>query len=412
MSNWNQEHRRFLILNMIYQFGPISRTELTSLIDHRPGTVGEIIKDFLDEQLIVETGRSSSGHGRRRTMLELNKEFICSIGISITPLRATTLIAQMDGSILYRAEDDVRPQESKEALSERICERVQEIRAKFTERRIVGIGISDPLYDPSRYSLTGTLVSNFEHFNDWVHFDLKPRLEKLTALPVETFSPVAFPALVEMRFGGAQGVRDFICIELSNGIGASLCVNGSPVEGSGGVAGELGHTVVDMSADGGRLCYCGKRGCVESGTAFPALVQDIRDALNRGVSSVLRDLPNVQQELTTADIRRAVEAGDAMCRFYVSNAAARIGVAIANLVNLLNPELVVLHGFMLELGDFFIEEVSRSIRNNVLVLAKKFDIRLSTSLESMIPLGAAAEMFTSFLRADDYNWVYRLAPDA
>ena len=61
MSNWNQEHRRFLILNMIYQFGPISRTELTSLIDHRPGTVGEIIKDFLDEQLIVETGALPAG---------------------------------------------------------------------------------------------------------------------------------------------------------------------------------------------------------------------------------------------------------------------------------------------------------------------------------------------------------------
>ena len=78
---------------------------------------------------------------------------------------------------------------------------------------------------------------------------------EVRSLPLPRFG--SYEALVEMRFGGAQGVRDFICIELSNGIGASLCVNGSPVEGSGGVAGELGHTVVDMSADGGRLCYCG-----------------------------------------------------------------------------------------------------------------------------------------------------------
>lgn len=411
MLNRNQEYQRYLVLNLIYRFGPISRTELTDMMNCRPGTVGEITRELLEEQLIVESGRLSTGHGRRRAMLELNKEFICSIGVSIARGSATTLITQMDGSILHRTEDNVRPDMRKEELSARIYERVQDILERYGDRKIVGIGISDPLYDPALYSLTSTLVSNYEHFNDWVHFDLKPRLEALSGLSVETFSPVAFPALVEMRFGVAQGVRDFISVELSNGIGASLCVNGSPVEGSSGVAGELGHTVVDMSGNGDSLCYCGKRGCVETATAFPALVQEIRSALGRGVQSMLRDLPNAPDQLSLADIRRALQEGDAMCRFCVSRVAARIGVAIANLVNLLNPELVVLHGFMLELGDYFIEEVSRAIRKNVLVLAKSFDIRISSSLTSMIPLGAATEMFTSFLRVDDYNWVYRLAPD-
>ena len=411
MPNNHHDHMRYLILNMIYRFGPISRTELIAITDYRPASVGEIIKELLAEQLIVETGRLSTGHGRKRTLLELNKSFICSIGISITSKCVTTVMAQLDGEILNRFEDEIDDLELKGDLTDRIVNRVQELLAANSDRRIVGIGIGDPLYDPSYYTLDKTLVSNYNHFNDWVHFILKPKLERASGLLVKSMSPVTLPALMEMRFGVARGVRDFICVELSNGIGASICANGSVIAGANNVAGELGHTVVDLSGRSDRLCYCGKPGCVETSTAYPALVRDIKDALNRGVYSSLSGIPDVQNTLGLADIRRALDEGDATCRFYVAQAARRIGTAIANAVNLLNPELVVLYGFMLDLGDFFLDELSKSIHKNVLVLAKNFEIKVSASLESSIPLGAAAEMFTIYLRSDDYKWIYRLVPE-
>lgn len=136
-------------------------------------------------------------------------------------------------------------------------------------------------YDPTNYH-EDSLQASYAHFNDWIHFQLKPRLEEETGLTVNTFSAVTLPALVEQRFGAAKGIDDFFCVELSNGIGSSICCNGHVVEGSIGVAGELGHTVVDISSPDSKLCYCGKAGCVERTTAYPALASDIREALDKG----------------------------------------------------------------------------------------------------------------------------------
>lgn len=409
MMNDNHRHRRYLILNLIKRFGPVSRTELTELTDLRAATVGEITKELLEEELIVHSGYVSHGHGRRRTMLQINNTRICAIGISITTACVTTVVAQLDGTILSQAEDPIVPAESRAALEERIAGRIALLLDEFGERKIVGIGIADQLYDPLLYPRSGSLMSIYAHFNDWVHLNLKPRLERVSALPTRTFSPVILPALAQMRFGAAKDVRDFLCVELSNGIGASICTNGCVVAGAAGVAGELGHTLIDLESDA-RMCYCGRPGCVEMTTAFPALVEQINAALERGVFSSLQSVHGRPRQITPRDIRRALDEGDQMCRYYVKRAAMRLGAAIANAVNLLNPSLVVLYGFMLEMGEFFLEQLCAAIRENVLSLAGNFTIRTSSMLESMLPLGAAAEMFNEFLRLDEYQWVYRLGP--
>jgi hypothetical protein len=85
-----------------------------------------------------------------------------------------------------------------------------------------------------------------------------------------------------------------------------------------------------------------------------------------------------------------------------------LGLAIANAVNLLNPELVILHGFLLELGDWFLVELEHSIRENTLIIASNFSLRISDKMEELLPLGAVAEIFSDYLRSDDYKWVYQL----
>lgn len=100
-----------------------------------------------------------------------------------------------------------------------------------------------------------------------------------------------------------------------------------------------------------------------------------------------------------------------MCMYYVKDVAVRLGVAISNAVNLLNPKMVVLYGFMVELGDFFLQELERSIRENVFAPLKNFEIRVSDSTETLFPLGAVAEIYSSFFQQDNYRWVYQLNPD-
>ena len=311
------------------------------------------------------------------------------------------MVSGIGGGILARDLRQISPDQSREALIEAVAGDTSALLARFRDKNVVGIGISEPLFDPTGYRRDSSLFANYAHFNDWIRLCLKPRLEENTGLAVNTYSAVTMPAMAELRFGAGRGVENFICVELSNGIGSSICCNGIPVGGSGGVAGELGHTVVDPE---GGLCYCGKPGCVEATTAFPALAAALRKALDQGVFSCL----DPEAPITANAVRKALEEGDRLCMHLVRQTARRLGLAIANAVNLLNPELVILHGFMLELGDWFLGELEQAIRENTLIIASNFSLCISDKLEELLPLGAVAEVFSGYLRSDDYKWVYQL----
>ncbi len=402
--------RRGLILNMICRFGPVSRTRLTALTGYRAASVGEITKELLTERLIVERGSSSVGHGRRRELLDINKAHLCALGIGFSAGCASLIAAQIDGVILRRVELPIAPGASRAELAGAILHEAVKLLEALEGREVIGIGLCNPLFDPTAYR-GNSILTSYLHFNDWIDLQLRPQLEAQTQLPVSIFSAVTLPALAERRFGAARGVDNFLCIELSNGLGSSICCSGHVVAGAGGVAGELGHTVVDASDRGAPLCYCGKAGCVERTSAFPALAADILAALDSGVSSSLSAFYDRAQPLRVQDIRRALAEGDQMCTYYVRRAAGRLGIAIANAVNLLNPELVVLFGFMTGLGDVFLRQLETSIRENVLALSGGFRLRVSDTLERDLPLGAVAELFSAYLRVADYSWVYDL-PDS
>lgn len=393
--------KRLLILNIITHLGPISRTELIDMTDYRPATISDLIKELLDENLISETGFQSVGHGRKRTLLEINKDRLCALGISFSSDSVSYVVSGIGGGILARDRREICPEESRDALIEGVAGDTSALLSRFRDKHIVGIGISEPLFDPTGYRRDSSLFANYAHFNDWIRLCLKPRLEEATGLSVNTYSAVTMPAMAELRFGAGRGVENFICVELSNGIGSSICCNGIPVGGSGGVAGELGHTVVDSA---GELCYCGKPNCVEATTAFPALAAALRRALDQGVFSCL----DPEAPITAQSVRKALEEGDRLCMHLVRQAAQRLGLAIANAVNLLNPELVILHGFMLELGDWFLQQLEQAIRENTLIITSNFSLRISDKMEELLPLGAVAEIFSGYLRSDDYKWVYQL----
>lgn len=395
-----QAYNRQLVLNIIHHLGPISRTELNHLTDYRPASICAIVKDLLDAGLIAETGHSSNGYGRKRVLLEINRQHLCAIGIAFSSHTATCLLAQIDGTILQKATLEMSV--SREELIRQIVELVCAIQRDNADKEILGIGICDPLYDPASYQREHSLLINYAHFNDWVHLHLKPSLEQATGLPTGTYSSVAMPAVAEHDYGVAGDARDFICVELSNGIGSSIYCNGEPVTGAAGVAGELGHMTVDLGG-GQKLCYCGKPGCVEASAAYPTLVDTLSQALEGGVFSTLSSRP-----LTVASIRQALSEEDRLCMYCVKEVAEKIGVVIANAVNLLNPELVVLYGFMLELGDYFLNQLTQAIRSNVLAISGNFVIRISTAQADILPLGAVAQVFSEFLNRDDYNWVYKL----
>ena len=113
-----------------------------------------------------------------------------------------------------------------------------------------------------------------------------------------------------------------------------------------------------------------------------------------------------QLELPILDAIQSIRCG--FLDGVVKEVSTRLGVVIANAINLLNPELIVLNGFMLQLGDYFLNQLETAIRENVLSVAGDFEIRISESLATILPLGAVAEICNSYLRSDDFKWIYQL----
>jgi len=407
----NYIHKKYLLLNLIHHLEPISRTELSELTDYRPASISTIIRDLMDEGFIIETGFASNGPGRKRTLLEMNKTHLCAIGLSFSPRHVSYLVSQVDGTILHQSKEAIDPSASKDVLVAEVLEQISILINSFHSRKLIGIGISEPPYDPAFYHPSNSLLDNYTHFNSWVHQKLKPQLEKLSNLPVQTYSGVTMPAMAEYRFGVAKGIQNFICVELSNGIGASICCNGIAVSGEYGKAAELGHTVINYNPNTSKLCYCGKPNCIETSTAFPALVSRISKALDDGVLSILKSYPEIQNGITLEAIRWALDMEDPMCRYYVKDIAVHLGVAISNAVNLLNPKMVVLYGFMIELGDFFLQELKSSIQENVFAPLRNFEICISNSTETLFGLGAVAEIYSYFFKEDNYRWIYQLDPN-
>ncbi len=393
--------RKNILLNMINHLGPISRTALIELTDFRPATVGAIASELIAEKLIVETENVSVGHGRKRVLLDINKKHICAVGISFAPKHATLIVSQFDGTIIYTNQLDLNAANPTNEQILMIAQNLKDILEKFSDKNLVGIGLCKFLFDATGFTSAT---------NTWINERLIPEINKITSLPIRLFSEVTLPAVSEHRYGIAQDVNNFIWVNLTDSITASLFCDGVAISGGNQAAGMLGHMSVEHNSS--KLCYCGKPGCVESTSAWPALAAEIRNALHDGVHTCLCSSGATADDFTFVDVRKALDADDRMCKHYVKAAAHRIGLALANVVNLLNPEMIVLHGFMLRLGKQFTVELENTVRDNIIPVAGDVRIEISNDFENPMLLGAVAELFSTYLHTEDYHWIYKLVAES
>ncbi len=408
MINSYNDHKRYLIMNIVNHLGSVSRTDLADLTGYQLATISTITKQLIAENILVETGSYSAGPGRKRTLLTLNSRYLCAVSISFTANQVTCTTAQFNGTVLSTQSVDFSDDISRASLSRHVQLLIQSALDRYSDRCIIGIGLCTPYNDPAGYPIVD-IDPAFRQLGEWIEGALLPVLRKIFSIPIQIFRDVVLAALAEQNFGSARGIDDFICVELSNGIGCSICCNGKAVVGADACAGEIGHTTVNFSGDSETLCYCGKSGCVEHAASLPVLLRRISSALDGRVYSLLRERKDPSQ-LTIQDIQQSADAGDLLCRHYIQQAAKPIGAAIANAVMLLNPSLVVLYGHMLSLGAYFQSQLKTAILENLIPKNRitEENILVSATLQEQLPLGAISALFADYLKKEDFSWVYRL----
>ncbi|MEH2323350.1 MAG: ROK family protein [Nostoc sp.] len=235
-----------------------------------------------------------------------------------------------------------------------------------TKPAAIGVSFGGPV-DAS----TG-MVRLSHHVAGWENIPLKGLLEEEFGVSVGVDNDANVAALGEHRFGAGQGYDSLFYITVSTGVGGGWILNGQPWRGAGGMAGEIGHIVVDPA---GPVCLCGKRGCVERLASGPYMAQNVREILEnepqrrQGLrdGEVLRGLVGDDLMLLTGQlVSEAAAAGDELAKEVLHKAAWALGVGIGNVANLMNPQRFVLGGGVTKAGEDFWRMVRQVARETAL----------------------------------------------
>lgn len=258
------------------------------------------------------------------------------------------------------------------------------IEAHDAKDKIHGIGVGAP---NSNY-FTGTI----EYATNLPWKGVVPLAKLLTeafGVPVAVTNDANAAAIGEMTYGAARGMKDFIMITLGTGVGSGIVVNGQLVYGHDGFAGELGHVIVKPS--NGRMCGCGRTGCLETYCSATGVARSAREFLEiRTDPSRLRDLPI--EEITSKDVYDAAIAGDKLAREIFQYTGEIMGRAFANFVAFSSPEAIILFGGLARAGELLMKPIKESMDRNMLNMFKgKTKLLLSELKESdAAVLGASA----------------------
>ena len=199
----------------------------------------------------------------------------------------------------------------------------------------------------------------------WVEVPIAEIMEKEFKIPTRVDNDVRCAALGELNFGAGVGCENLICITVGTGIGSGLIINGKLVRGASNAAGEIGHIKLDMN--GGPLCGCGDRGCLEAFASGPSIVALAEEYIKGGKSTKYRELAN--PDITPYIVSEAAKQGDPVAKRIFTIVGEYIGVGLASVVNLLNPEKIIVGGGVAAAGDILMNPIKETLVKRAMPIA-------------------------------------------
>jgi predicted NBD/HSP70 family sugar kinase len=339
-----RSRNRLRVLETVQQRGAISRVDITRATGLSRTTVSSLVAELLSDGVLSElTERAeplvpSPGGGRPATLLGLNPDGGGVLGVHLGHDGVRVVLADLSGAVLGERQREIDvdhlPADSLAYVADAALELVA-ASGQATDRIIgMGVAVSAPVQLVSRTLRTPSML------RDWTDTDIAAQLRERVGVPVHVGNDANLGAMAEWTFGVGRGADDLIYLMLSDGVGAGLVLGGRPYEGAAGAAGELGHVTV---VDGGYVCRCGNRGCLETVVGTHALVGAVSHS--RG------------PDTTLADVVELAVAGDPGCRRVVVDAGRTIGRALSGICAMLDPKLVIVGGKIAAVGAPLLEGV-------------------------------------------------------
>ena len=380
--------QRFWVAAHIWENGPCTRAALAKHLAAAAPTVSNLVRDMISAGLLIEGGHLKSAGGRRPALLQINPEYAQAVGVEVSSRGVCGVIANLAGRVRSERAALSQGGRSKDEVLEDLCQTIGELLERSPDCCPWGIGVGIS----GLVGKSGRVSREFPHAEGWKDVPVAELIEERFGVTPFMVNDVHAAALGERRFGGWLDAADAIYLQLGRGIAAGLIVDGKVYRGASGNAGELGHVAV---RDDGPICYCGNRGCLETLAAPPAIEAQCAAAIQNGVRSSLAEPAGEDAGgLTIHDIFEAARSADRLACNLLEEAGACIGVALANLVNVHNPSVVMLGGVLAEEGCPLVDIIERSFRARVLPILRDATRLVPAGLRARAcALGAAALVF-------------------
>lgn len=359
-----------LLIELIRQASSISRAELARQSRLSAPTVSAIIDQLLRSGIVVETSTGPSSGGRPPVLLSVDAKAGYVVGIKLRGDGLTTVVCDLDAQVVSSEEYYVPlvgdPIAAIEAIERETRRALRD--AEVPPSKVLGVGVG-----MSGIVDTGRGVCVISHLLQWRDVELAEPLRRRMGLPVWVDNDVNALAVAEKWAGDAHSARDFMTLTVGRGIGLGIVVDRTLYRGAHGASGEFGHMIVEP---GGPRCDCGRFGCLEAMVGEGALRRRIAERKGHDVS---------REELLML-----VELGDSATIDVINSAGRRLGLAVANLVTLLDPELLIVCGEGTALGSVFLDPIIAAVRDQAFAdLGRDLEIKVQSWGDEAWAVGAA-----------------------
>jgi N-acetylglucosamine repressor len=375
-----REINEAIILDAVRAHGQRSRADIAVDTGLSAPTVSGITANLIERNLLYEHSTGQSAGGRRPVMLALNASAGYVIGVKVTETAVIAVLTDLAATVVHRRHRKLK-RTSVDHVVNLIGAVTDELRAEVAGQAVYGLGVGTAgVVD----SVNG--IVRHGTYAHWHDINLGDLLHQRTGLPTIVENDVNALAVNEHWFGVGKGVANLLLVSLGRGIGLGLILDGRVYRGAFGGAGEFGHVKIHGNST---ACACGSQGCLEAVVADPAIEQ---------ACAAIADRP-----ITTLEAAAVARSGDTAMREVFVEAARHLGAAIANLVNTLNPELIVLAGEGSHASDLMLEPLKEMLEAHVFDgLSDGLDIVVEPWDDEAWAQGAAslvlAEMFQPALR--------------
>lgn len=362
--------------------------EIANITKNSVPTTTGLITELLDNNWLIDQGKKVTDRGRKPTLFDLNTNMFYSVGVMINLSKVKLVISDLDASVVFEKNyTNFLLENTQECLDNfvRFVNRSIED-SKISMDKILGMGVG----------ITGRVNRNSGQSLSYFNFmdkPLKSFLAEKFKFKIVIDNDTRLMGTAEQVLGKGRNIENALFVNVSKGLGLSMIFNGVTTAGTTGFAGEFGHMQFGKK---NRLCLCGKQGCLGTEVSGHALIEDLKETLDNGRASIFFDKDKID-DYRFQDILKAAKKGDILSIELLQEQGCKLGESLGSILNLLNPELIVICGEIVSVKEIFADSVRMGLKKTTLInTLLQCELVMSELGEDAIARGATLTILKSY----------------